>query len=39
LAEITGEQVAVAFGDLVSAVDVAALTGDFAAYCCVPQVW
>jgi pimeloyl-ACP methyl ester carboxylesterase len=32
LAEITGEQVAVAFGDLVSAVDVAALTGDFAAY-------
>ena len=32
MAEITGEQVAVAFGDLVSAVDVAALTGDFAAY-------
>jgi pimeloyl-ACP methyl ester carboxylesterase len=32
LAEITGEQVAVAFGDLVSAVDVAALTGDFADF-------
>ena len=31
-AEITGEQVAVALGDLVSAVDVGALTGDFAAY-------
>jgi pimeloyl-ACP methyl ester carboxylesterase len=31
-AELTGEQVAVALGDLVSAVDVAALTGDFAAY-------
>ena len=31
-AEINGEQVAVALGDLVSAVDVAALTGDFAAY-------
>jgi pimeloyl-ACP methyl ester carboxylesterase len=29
---VTGEQVAAAFGDLVSAVDVAALTGDFAAY-------
>jgi pimeloyl-ACP methyl ester carboxylesterase len=31
-AGITGEQVAVALGDLVSAVDVEALTGDFAAY-------
>jgi pimeloyl-ACP methyl ester carboxylesterase len=31
-ASITGEQVAAALGDLVSAVDVAALTGDFAAY-------
>jgi pimeloyl-ACP methyl ester carboxylesterase len=31
-AEITGEQVALALGDLVSAVDVGALTGDFAAY-------
>jgi pimeloyl-ACP methyl ester carboxylesterase len=31
-AEITGERVAVALGDLVSAVDVEALTGDFAAY-------
>jgi pimeloyl-ACP methyl ester carboxylesterase len=30
-AEITGEQVAAALGDLVSPVDVAALTGDFAA--------
>jgi pimeloyl-ACP methyl ester carboxylesterase len=32
LAEITGQRVATAFGDLVSAVDVAALTGDFAAF-------
>jgi pimeloyl-ACP methyl ester carboxylesterase len=32
LAEVTGEQVAAALGDLVSPVDVAALTGDFAAY-------
>jgi pimeloyl-ACP methyl ester carboxylesterase len=31
-AEITGEQVAAALGDLVSPVDVAALTGDFAAH-------
>jgi pimeloyl-ACP methyl ester carboxylesterase len=31
-AGVTGEQVAAALGDLVSAVDVAALTGDFAAY-------
>jgi pimeloyl-ACP methyl ester carboxylesterase len=31
-ADITGEQVAAALGDLVSPVDVAALTGDFAAY-------
>src|SRR4029453_8065706 len=31
-AGVTGEQVAGALGDLVSAVDVAALTGDFAAY-------
>jgi pimeloyl-ACP methyl ester carboxylesterase len=31
-AGITGEQVAAALGDLVSPVDVAALTGDFAAY-------
>jgi pimeloyl-ACP methyl ester carboxylesterase len=32
LAEVTGEQVAAALGDLVSPVDVGALTGDFAAY-------
>jgi pimeloyl-ACP methyl ester carboxylesterase len=32
LADVTGEQVAAALGDLVSPVDVAALTGDFAAY-------
>ena len=32
LAEVTGEQVAAALGDLVSAVDIGALTGDFAAY-------
>jgi pimeloyl-ACP methyl ester carboxylesterase len=31
-AEVTGEQLAAALGDLVSAVDVAALTGEFAAY-------
>jgi pimeloyl-ACP methyl ester carboxylesterase len=31
-AEVTGEQVAAALGDLVSPVDVGALTGDFAAY-------
>jgi pimeloyl-ACP methyl ester carboxylesterase len=31
-AGVTGEQVAAALGDLVSAVDVVALTGDFAAY-------
>jgi len=31
-AGVTGEQVAAALGDLVSAVDAAALTGDFAAY-------
>ena len=31
-AGITGEQVAAALGDLVSPVDVAALTGEFAAY-------
>jgi pimeloyl-ACP methyl ester carboxylesterase len=31
-AGVTGEQVVAALGDLVSAVDVAALTGDFAAY-------
>ena len=31
-AGVTGEQVAAALGDLVSAVDVAALTGDFASY-------
>jgi pimeloyl-ACP methyl ester carboxylesterase len=31
-AGVSGEQVAAALGDLVSAVDVAALTGDFAAY-------
>jgi pimeloyl-ACP methyl ester carboxylesterase len=31
-ADVTGEQVAAALGDLVSALDVAALTGDFAAY-------
>ena len=32
LAGVTGEQVAAALGDLVSPVDVGALTGDFAAY-------
>jgi pimeloyl-ACP methyl ester carboxylesterase len=32
LAEVTGEQVAAALGDLVSPVDVGALAGDFAAY-------
>jgi pimeloyl-ACP methyl ester carboxylesterase len=32
LAEVTGEQVAAALGDLVSPVDVGSLTGDFAAY-------
>ncbi len=32
LAEVTGEQVAAALGDLVSPVDIGALTGDFAAY-------
>jgi pimeloyl-ACP methyl ester carboxylesterase len=32
LAEVTGEQLAEALGDLVSAVDVAAVTGGFAAY-------
>jgi pimeloyl-ACP methyl ester carboxylesterase len=32
LAQVTGEQVAAALGDLVSPVDVGALTGDFAAY-------
>lgn len=32
LAGLTGEQVAAALGDLVSPVDVGALTGDFAAY-------
>jgi pimeloyl-ACP methyl ester carboxylesterase len=32
LAEVTGEQVAAALGDLVSPVDVGVLTGDFAAY-------
>jgi pimeloyl-ACP methyl ester carboxylesterase len=32
LAAVTGEQVAAALGDLVSAVDVGAITGDFAAY-------
>jgi pimeloyl-ACP methyl ester carboxylesterase len=32
LARVTGEQVAAALGDLVSPVDVGALTGDFAAY-------
>jgi pimeloyl-ACP methyl ester carboxylesterase len=32
LAGVTGEQLAEALGDLVSAVDVAALTGEFAAY-------
>jgi pimeloyl-ACP methyl ester carboxylesterase len=32
LAEVTGEQVAAALGDLVSAADVGALTGDFTAY-------
>jgi pimeloyl-ACP methyl ester carboxylesterase len=32
LAQVTGEQLAEALGDLVSAVDVAALTGEFAAY-------
>jgi pimeloyl-ACP methyl ester carboxylesterase len=32
LAAVTGEQVAAAFGDLVSAVDVGVITGDFAAY-------
>ena len=31
LAGVTGEQVAAALGDLVSPVDVGALTGDFAA--------
>jgi pimeloyl-ACP methyl ester carboxylesterase len=31
-AEVTGEQLAAALGDLVAAVDVAALTGEFAAY-------
>jgi pimeloyl-ACP methyl ester carboxylesterase len=32
LAEVTGKQVAAALGDLVSPVDIGALTGDFAAY-------
>jgi pimeloyl-ACP methyl ester carboxylesterase len=32
LAEVTGEQVAAALGDLVSPVDLGALTGEFAAY-------
>jgi pimeloyl-ACP methyl ester carboxylesterase len=32
LAEVTGEQVAAALGDLVSPVDIGALTGDYAAY-------
>ena len=32
LAEVTGEQVAAALGDLVSPVDVGVITGDFAAY-------
>jgi pimeloyl-ACP methyl ester carboxylesterase len=32
LAEVTGEQVTAALGDLVSPVDVGVLTGDFAAY-------
>jgi pimeloyl-ACP methyl ester carboxylesterase len=32
LAGVTGEQVAAALGDLVSPVDIGALTGDFAAY-------
>jgi pimeloyl-ACP methyl ester carboxylesterase len=32
LAEVTGEQVAAALGDLVSAVDVGVITGDFAVY-------
>jgi pimeloyl-ACP methyl ester carboxylesterase len=32
LAQVTGEQIAGALGDLVSAVDAAALTGEFAAY-------
>jgi pimeloyl-ACP methyl ester carboxylesterase len=32
LAGVTGEEVAAALGDLVSSVDVGALTGDFAAY-------
>jgi pimeloyl-ACP methyl ester carboxylesterase len=32
LAQVTGEQLAEALGDLVSAVDVAALTGEFATY-------